>query len=242
MRIALELAKENRVYEGLATKFFQHYVYVAAAMKHMGSRDYQLWDEQDGFFYDVLRYPDGRFQQVPRPLAGRPDPAVRRRAAGGDVDRAVPRVHARTWTGSSSNRRDLVAGRRPHRRARRPDDARADDRQRGPAAAAAASGSGTRTSSSRDYGIRSLSKAHEAHPFEFDGQDGRLRAGRGGRRRSRAATRTGAGRSGSRPRFLLIESLRKLGKAYGADFTVPAAGRAAADHLPARWPRSWPTG
>ena len=60
MRIALELAQENPVYEGLATKFFQHYVYVAAAMKHMGNRDYQLWDEQDGFFYDVLRYPDGR--------------------------------------------------------------------------------------------------------------------------------------------------------------------------------------
>ena len=63
MRIALELAKENRVYEALATKFFQHYVYVGAAMKHMGGRDYQLWDEEDGFFYDVLRYPDGRFEK-----------------------------------------------------------------------------------------------------------------------------------------------------------------------------------
>ena len=63
MRIALELAKENRVYEGLAVKFFQHYVYVAAAMKHMGNRNYQLWDEHDGFFYDVLRYPDGRFRK-----------------------------------------------------------------------------------------------------------------------------------------------------------------------------------
>ena len=63
MRIALELAKENRVYEGLATKFFQHYVYVAAAMKHMGNRDYQLWDDEDGFFYDVLRYPDGGFHK-----------------------------------------------------------------------------------------------------------------------------------------------------------------------------------
>ena len=63
MRIALELAKENPVYEGLATKFFQHYAYVAAAMKHMGNRDYQLWDERDGFFYDVLRYPDGRFSK-----------------------------------------------------------------------------------------------------------------------------------------------------------------------------------
>ena len=63
MRIALELAKENRVYEGLAVKFFQYYTYVATAMKHMGNRNYQLWDEHDGFFYDVLRYPDGRFRK-----------------------------------------------------------------------------------------------------------------------------------------------------------------------------------
>src|SRR5262245_13609440 len=48
MRIALELAKENRAYEGLATKFFQHYVYVGAAMTNMGGKQYELWDEEDG--------------------------------------------------------------------------------------------------------------------------------------------------------------------------------------------------
>ncbi|MGH9340537.1 MAG: MGH1-like glycoside hydrolase domain-containing protein [Acidobacteriota bacterium] len=63
MRIALELSKENKVYEGLATKFFQHYVYIAAAMKNMGGRNYQLWDEKDGYFYDVLRYPNGEFHR-----------------------------------------------------------------------------------------------------------------------------------------------------------------------------------
>ena len=47
----------------MATKFFQHFVYIGAAMKKMGGRDYQLWDEEDGFFYDVLRYPDGRFHK-----------------------------------------------------------------------------------------------------------------------------------------------------------------------------------
>src|SRR5205814_1587640 len=40
MRIALELAKENKAYEGLATKFFQHYAYIGAAMKHMGGKDF----------------------------------------------------------------------------------------------------------------------------------------------------------------------------------------------------------
>ena len=63
MRIALELAKENKAYEGLATKFFEHYIYIGAAMKKMGGRDYQLWDEKDGFFYDVLRYPNGEFHK-----------------------------------------------------------------------------------------------------------------------------------------------------------------------------------
>src|SRR5205085_388169 len=63
MRIALELAKENEVYESLAIKFFQHYTYVAAAMKSMGGRGYQLWDDRDGFFYDVLRYANGEFHK-----------------------------------------------------------------------------------------------------------------------------------------------------------------------------------
>ena len=63
MRIALELSNDNSNYEGLATKFFQHYIYVGAAMKHMGGREYSLWDENDGFFYDILRYPDGEFHK-----------------------------------------------------------------------------------------------------------------------------------------------------------------------------------
>jgi hypothetical protein len=63
MRIALELSDQNSTYEGLATKFFQHYIYIGAAMKKMGGRAYQLWDEDDGFFYDILRYPNGDFHK-----------------------------------------------------------------------------------------------------------------------------------------------------------------------------------
>jgi hypothetical protein len=63
MRIALELCKTDSTYEVLATKFFEHFVYISAAMKKMGGRNYQLWDEQDGFFYDVLRYPNGDFHK-----------------------------------------------------------------------------------------------------------------------------------------------------------------------------------
>ncbi len=64
MRIALELANGDRAYEQLATKFFEHFVYIGAAMKKMGGRDYQLWDEGDGFFYDVLRFPNGEFHKL----------------------------------------------------------------------------------------------------------------------------------------------------------------------------------
>ncbi|MGR9114812.1 MAG: MGH1-like glycoside hydrolase domain-containing protein [Gammaproteobacteria bacterium] len=63
MRIALELAIEDKAYEGLATKFLEHYFYIGAAMKHRGGRDYQLWDEDDGFFYDVLRCADDSFDK-----------------------------------------------------------------------------------------------------------------------------------------------------------------------------------
>jgi len=63
MKISLELALDDKAYEWLATKFFQHFAYISAAMKHMGGREHQLWDEADGFFYDVLHYPNGRFEK-----------------------------------------------------------------------------------------------------------------------------------------------------------------------------------
>ena len=63
MRMALELADENPAYEHLATKFFEHYVIVGAAMKKVGGLDYELWSEKDGFFYDVLCSADGAFHK-----------------------------------------------------------------------------------------------------------------------------------------------------------------------------------
>jgi hypothetical protein len=63
MRIAIELSHTNPVYEAMATKFFEHFTYIGGAMKKMGGRGYELWDDDDGFFYDVLRYGDGSFQK-----------------------------------------------------------------------------------------------------------------------------------------------------------------------------------
>jgi hypothetical protein len=59
LTIALELAKENPAYEDVASKFFEHFVYICHAMNHLGCGDTQLWDEQDGFYYDVLHLPSG---------------------------------------------------------------------------------------------------------------------------------------------------------------------------------------
>jgi Mannosylglycerate hydrolase MGH1-like glycoside hydrolase domain/Glycosyl hydrolase family 63 C-terminal domain len=59
MAIALELAKEESCYEDLASKFWEHFIYIAHAMSHRGHNSIGLWNEQDGFFYDVLKLPDG---------------------------------------------------------------------------------------------------------------------------------------------------------------------------------------
>ncbi|MEL6579291.1 MAG: glucosidase [Cyanobacteria bacterium J06621_12] len=59
LTISLELALENPVYEDMATKFFEHFLYIADAMVHIGNDKTQLWDDEDGFFYDVLHLPNG---------------------------------------------------------------------------------------------------------------------------------------------------------------------------------------
>ncbi len=220
MRIALELAKENKAYEGLATKFFQHYVYVGAAMKKMGGRDYQLWDENDGFFYDVLRYQDGTFDKFRvRSLVGLiPLYAIERLEE--DWIKPFPDFHGSlNWF--LQNRQDLVQrcvttieenGKRVHilaivdegqikhllERVWDPQEFRSD------------------------YGLRSLSKYHEQHPFSFGGS-------RVGYEPAESIEMLKGGNSNWRgpiwfpTTFMMIESLRKLGKAYGPNFEIESA-------------------
>ena len=77
MRIALELATEDPVYEDIATKFFEHFLYVAGALSRLGSDPiadpesdapdlpgFDFWDEQDQFYYDVLHLPGGRVERL----------------------------------------------------------------------------------------------------------------------------------------------------------------------------------
>jgi hypothetical protein len=60
MRIALELALHNEVYESTASKFFEHFLFIAEAMTDMGGEGFGLWDEEDEFYYDEVDMPDGR--------------------------------------------------------------------------------------------------------------------------------------------------------------------------------------
>jgi hypothetical protein len=221
MRMALELAKENADYEGLAIKFFQHYVYVAAAMKHMGNRGYQLWDEQDGFFYDVLRYPDGRFRKF------------RVRSLVGLIPLfAVERLES-SWLEPFPHFRDNVRWFLTNR----------PDLVREVIHTVARDGQEVHvlTIVNRDqllrllervwsaeeflspHGVRSLSKHHERAPFVLDGQAV-------GYEPAEAATKIKGGNSNWRgpiwlpTNYLLIEALRQLSKAYGADYAVRLPG------------------
>lgn len=223
MRIALELARENHAYESLATKFFQHYIYVGAAMKNMGGRDYSLWDEKDGFFYDVLRYPDGSFHKFRvRSLVGLiPLYAIERL----EMDWVEPFSEFKSnleWF--VRNRQDIVQrcchlvehnGMKVYVLAIVDEDQLKRILQR----------IFDESEFLSDAGIRSLSKFHEQNPFVFGDAEVHYEP-------AESDNKIKGGNSNWRgpvwfpTSFLMIESIRKLGKAYGGTMKmkVPAHG------------------
>jgi len=62
--MAMELARHDRTYEDVASKFWEHFLYIAQAMTHRGGQDIALWDPEDSFYYDVLHRPDGASQPL----------------------------------------------------------------------------------------------------------------------------------------------------------------------------------
>jgi mannosylglycerate hydrolase MGH1-like protein len=58
LAVAMELASEDPAYEDVASKFWEHFLYIANAINHLGSDGTGMWNEEDGFFYDVLHMPD----------------------------------------------------------------------------------------------------------------------------------------------------------------------------------------
>ncbi|MEH2413128.1 MGH1-like glycoside hydrolase domain-containing protein [Nostoc sp.] len=70
LAIALELAKTNPVYEDIASKFFEHFLYIADAMNKIGGIEASLWNDSDGFYYDVLHLPERQTTLKVRSIVG----------------------------------------------------------------------------------------------------------------------------------------------------------------------------
>jgi hypothetical protein len=71
LAIAMELARENPAYENVASKFWEHFLHIANAINHLGSKKLGLWDEADGFYYDALHLPGGEsFPMKVRSMVG----------------------------------------------------------------------------------------------------------------------------------------------------------------------------
>jgi len=217
MRIALELAKENPVYEGLATKYFQHYVYVGSAMKHMGTHgDHNLWDEQDGFFYDVLKYPDGHYDKLKvRSLVGLIPLYAVERLEHQWIEKFDIFSTSLHWF--IENRQDIVQDcvNRVHGADGATDVMTIVDPEQ---LKRILSRMADPCEFMSKRGMRSLSRFHLQHPFELGGASVGYEAAEGDCK-IKGGNSNWRGPIWFPTTFLMIESLRKLRKAYGDELT-----------------------
>jgi hypothetical protein len=221
MTMALELARTDPAYEDVATKFFEHFMYIARAMNNMGGEGIDLWDEEDEFFYDVLHLPDEtNFRLKVRSLVGL-IPLFAVETIDPELLDALPRFKRRMewflsnrpdmaqlvsrWHVPGSGSRHLLALLRGHRMKC------VLKRMLDP------------TEFLSPYGVRSLSKYHEAHPYVLAvaGREYRVDY-------QPAESRTGLFGGNSNWRgpiwlpvnYLIIESLQKFHHYYSDDFRV----------------------
>jgi len=221
MRIALELAQHNRVYEDIATKFFEHFLHIAEAMNNLGEAGIGLWDDTDKFFYDVLHLPHG--EKVPlkiRSMVGL-IPLYAVETLEPELLESVPEFARRLewflsyrpdlanlvshWDQPGRGKRRLLSLLRGHRMkkllTRMLDE----------------------TEFLSEYGIRAISKVHEREPYVFrvNGTDMTVRY-------LPAESDTGVFGGNSNWRgpiwfpvnYLIIESLQKFHHYYGDDFKL----------------------
>ena len=221
MRIALELAQHNRVYEDIATKFFEHFLHIAEAMTNIGEEGIGLWDDEDKFFYDVLHLPHG--QMVPlkiRSMVGL-IPLFAVETLEPELLDRVPEFKRRLewflnyrpdlaklvshWDHEGRGKRHMLSLLRGHRMKRlllRMLDPK---------------------EFLSDYGVRAISKYHEEHPYVFRVNGSELSV-----RYLPAESDSGLFGGNSNWRgpiwfpvnYLIIESLQKFHHYYGDDFKV----------------------
>src|SRR6185436_821006 len=221
MRIALELAKHNMVYEDIATKFFEHFLHIAEAMNNIGDEGIGLWCDKDEFYYDVLNLPNGQSTPLKvRSMVG-----------------LIPLFAVETLESELLEQLPGFAGRLEWFLNYRPDLAKLVSRWQEP-------GLGSRhllsllrghrmkcllrrmldeTEFLSEYGVRALSKVYEKEPFRFS---------RGGGLHEvhywpgESANGLFGGNSNWRGpiwapvNYLLIESLHRFHAYYGDDFKI----------------------
>ncbi|HEV2098504.1 MAG TPA: glucosidase, partial [Stellaceae bacterium] len=221
MRIALELALEDHVYEDIASKFFEHFLYIAEAMSNIGGDGIGLWDETDEFYYDVLHLPDG--ERIPLRLRSMVGliPLFAVEVLDASVFTRLPHFTARLrwfldhrpqlarlvsrWVDPSAGERHLLSLLRGHRMKRLL--ARMLDE----------------SEFLSDYGVRSLSKFHDGNPYVFEHAGSQISVHY---IHGECATDVFGGNSNWRGpvwfpvNFLLIESLQKFHSYYGDEFKV----------------------
>jgi len=221
MRIALELARHNPTYGDIATKFFEHFLNIAAAINGVGEGTLGLWDETDEFYYDQVHLPDGSTLPLKvRSMVGL-IPLFAVETLEDDLLDVLPEFKERMrwflehrpdlaalvsrWHECGRGERHLLSLLRGHRMKcllRRMLDT---------------------TEFLSDYGIRSLSKIHEQKPYRFNGcneqHEVQYCAGES------LVSLFGGNSNWRGPiwmpvNFLLIESLQKFHHYYGNDFKV----------------------
>jgi hypothetical protein len=221
MRIALELSMTNPVYQDMANKFFEHFLHIAAAMASMGTEILGLWDEQDEFFYDTIRMPGDRSLRLRiRSMVGL-IPLYAVEVIDDQILQSLPEFAKRLswllekrpdlaalvsrWHEKGSDEKHLLSLLRGHR-VKRLLYRMLDE-----------------TEFLSDYGIRSVSKYHEAHPYELN-VDGHLLTIKYTPAESDVPLFGGnsnwRGPIWLAPNFLLIEALQRFYYYYGDDFKI----------------------
>jgi len=221
MRIALELAREDYIYEDIASKFFEHFLYIARAMSDIAGQGIGLWDEQDNFYYSVLNLPGG--QNVPmriRSIVGL-IPLFAVEVIEQEVLESVPRFQQRLdWF--LERRPDLAAlvsrWRRPGSKSRRLLSVARAYRMKKILARML-----DEQEFLSDYGIRALSRYHLEHPYTVDIHGAHYEVQYNP---AESHSRIYGGNSNWRGpiwmpvNYLIVESLRRFYDYYGDEFKV----------------------
>jgi hypothetical protein len=221
LHIALELATFNKVYTNMATKFFEHFMYIAGAMASMGEGDSGLWDEEDEFFYDQLRMTDNSIVKLKiKSMVGliplfavevitkktlEDNPVFEKHMSWFLRHRPDLAMLVSRWYEEGKENKHLLSLLRGHRMKR------------------ILSRMLDETAFLSDYGVRSLSKEYDNNPYTIKQKDTELTLKYAP---GESDSYTYGGNSNWRGpiwlqmNFLLIESLRKFHFFYSDDFRI----------------------